>query len=408
MNSPIPKISVVTFYSLYPNSPGPGGKAVALAEQLQKEGCLHRLVCLDHKDLDNFPRETILNPPHRILYKAISKIYRVLRVAGGRERATKEKLFDFFTAWNKDLLASDLVLFLKPSFPLTVARLRKTGKYTVALASILHPKFNAEQVHRDAGKFGVHDTSTYTNEGRIEKVTVFFEGIDHLLVQSDLAKSVFAEYGFPLVKTTKIKDCFEVDINRFKPLPARKYNKKLKVLHISNMNLIKGIGYLLNAWKTLALPEAELLLGGNMDKNTRDISASINTSNVIKLGPIADPLPVYQQADLFVSPSIADLNPYTVLEAMACGVPVIASDMCGASEIISHGVDGFVYRYDSFNELQELLEWCSINREKLVQMGQRARTKAIRYQRSDFAQKVVALLQQYLDENRGGDEISNP
>jgi glycosyltransferase involved in cell wall biosynthesis len=52
----------------------------------------------------------------------------------------------------------------------------------------------------------------------------------------------------------------------------------------------------------------------------------------------------YAAADAYVGPSLEDAYGLPVLEAMACGLPVIASSRAGVSEIISHGENGFALR----------------------------------------------------------------
>lgn len=55
-------------------------------------------------------------------------------------------------------------------------------------------------------------------------------------------------------------------------------------------------------------------------------------------------LDLYAAADVYVSPTLEDSFGLPLLEAMACGLPVITSVFAGASQIITHGVDGFVLR----------------------------------------------------------------
>ena len=64
-----------------------------------------------------------------------------------------------------------------------------------------------------------------------------------------------------------------------------------------------------------------------------------------------------QKASVFISLSVSDAGPYTVLEAMACEVPIIVSDHCGVSELIDNGVDSIVYRYDDIDKLASQLKW---------------------------------------------------
>jgi UDP-glucose:(heptosyl)LPS alpha-1,3-glucosyltransferase len=58
------------------------------------------------------------------------------------------------------------------------------------------------------------------------------------------------------------------------------------------------------------------------------------TQRVTFAGPQTDPRPFYGAADAFVLPSLYDALSNAVLEALACGLPVVTSDRCGAGELV--------------------------------------------------------------------------
>jgi glycosyltransferase involved in cell wall biosynthesis len=79
-----------------------------------------------------------------------------------------------------------------------------------------------------------------------------------------------------------------------------------------------------------------------------------------------------KKAELLVAPSFIENTPYTILESMACGVPVIASNVGGVSEIIENGYNGMLVEPNSSeaitNSITKLLEDPSLQHT----MGQRA------------------------------------
>ena len=99
---------------------------------------------------------------------------------------------------------------------------------------------------------------------------------------------------------------------------------------------------------------------------------------------------------MFVSPSLADSGPFTVLEALASGLPAIVSDACGASRLIRDGVDGFVYPWNDTGALRERLRWCLEHPGELAAMGQAARATALANPRGRFPETVLEVVDRQL------------
>ena len=166
------------------------------------------------------------------------------------------------------------------------------------------------------------------------------------------------------------------------------------------MNLIKGIGYLLDAWTRLNLDDAEILLAGPVEPELDPLLKRFPSPSVQLLGFVRDTPELFRSCDLFVSPSVADLHPYTVLEAMASGVPVLVSDRCGLSTLIEDGVQGFVYPHNNADALAAHIRWCRDHPEQNRQMGVEARKTALLCNRDSFFQSVVGAMDGKLERYR--------
>jgi UDP-glucose:(heptosyl)LPS alpha-1,3-glucosyltransferase len=83
--------------------------------------------------------------------------------------------------------------------------------------------------------------------------------------------------------------------------------------------------------------DAELWIVGSDSRRAAYVAkaqrAGIAACRVRMIGPVSDPLPYYAAADALILPSIYDPFPSTVLEALACGLPVVTSSACGAREV---------------------------------------------------------------------------
>jgi len=208
-------------------------------------------------------------------------------------------------------------------------------------------------------------------------------------------KSSYVRYGVPERKFLK-NEIFSppgVDTERY--MPANEVGDKFIVLHVSSISIIKGIQYLLVAWELIVDDiNGKMLLVGPIDQNMRAILKSKKWRNVEWVGKTDDPISYYRKASVFVSPSISNAGPRTVLEAMAYEVPAIVSDNCGVSESIENGVDGLVYKYDDVERLADHLKWSFNNRDKLREMGKEARKKVMSYRIDYYFDSVFKRIMQ--------------
>jgi UDP-glucose:(heptosyl)LPS alpha-1,3-glucosyltransferase len=118
------------------------------------------------------------------------------------------------------------------------------------------------------------------------------------------------------------------------------------LLLIGNDWKSKGLDTLLRAISDCAdLPFMLLVVGSDDRRAHAETVRALNLADKVQfLGPSPDVMQFYAAADAYVGPSLEDAYGLPVLEAMACGLPVIASSRAGASEIIRNGQDGFVLR----------------------------------------------------------------
>jgi glycosyltransferase involved in cell wall biosynthesis len=84
----------------------------------------------------------------------------------------------------------------------------------------------------------------------------------------------------------------------------------------------------------------------------------------------------YQRCDCFINPSLYEGSPNTVLEAMACGLPVIASDIMGNNELVIDNDTGLLFDLSHPTALKEKIDLLIRNRAIGAAMGQKARQRA--------------------------------
>ncbi len=143
------------------------------------------------------------------------------------------------------------------------------------------------------------------------------------------------------------------------------------VLLIGNDWKIKGLDQLLRALAIIEMPIQLLVVGRDDPGLYRPALRQLRLDNRVRfLGSSDDVLSFYAAADAYVAPSLGDAFGLPILEAMACGLPVIASVQAGASENIIDGTTGYLLR-DPLNhiELAELIRRLAGDRLAAQRLG---------------------------------------
>jgi L-malate glycosyltransferase len=142
----------------------------------------------------------------------------------------------------------------------------------------------------------------------------------------------------------------EVDAlrRRFAPDPTTKI-----VIHVSNFRPVKRIDAVMQVFARIRRqqPAKLLLVGDGPELGTayrlgRELEIA---PQVEMLGAQEDIIPLLSAADVFLLPSAQESFGLAALEAMACEVPVVASNVGGLPEVIEHGVSGFLHRPDDLD-----------------------------------------------------------
>lgn len=193
-----------------------------------------------------------------------------------------------------------------------------------------------------------------------------------------------------------------VETDRFKPI-ERTANAKVKLLFIGRLIPRKGFQRVVKA-----LPRVKELTGNGFEievVGTGDAKAQLDeeaeklgVSDLIKyVGTVPyDRLEAsYQYADVFVLTSLSEGMPSVILEAMGCGLPVVASDVGGNNELITNGENGYLIKGDDIEGLAERLAQLINDRELRENMGAKSRERALAYDWGKIMGRYNELYKRY-------------
>lgn len=181
-----------------------------------------------------------------------------------------------------------------------------------------------------------------------------------------------------------------VDTLKFSPAPRETARQHLNlpgnafmVGIVGRFGPFKRHAFLLEAFTHLAaqFPDLHLLVVGGSGPEKDRVHAqaeAIKAKDRIHFAGFQNNLPPFYRAmDLLIVPSINEGLSNAVLEAMSCGIPVLANNTCGNGEVIASGENGIVADLNSPETLRCELQKVLVERSRLVKLGQFARDSVV-------------------------------
>ncbi len=212
-------------------------------------------------------------------------------------------------------------------------------------------------------------------------------GADKIIAVSAASKTDIAEYGIDPEKIVVIHN--GVDTEFYKPSTPSfqdEYKNGFDNLLIFVGRIIqqKGLTNLIDAFPRVLKehPKTGLLIvgKGKLKKQLREKVKKMDLEkNIIFPGFIPeDKMPeLYSSADIFVLPSLWEVLPIALLEALASGAPLLASNAGGNPEIVEMGSNGHIFEKGNVDMLVEKLNMMLSDKEGRMQMGKRSRQCAL-------------------------------
>jgi glycosyltransferase involved in cell wall biosynthesis len=189
---------------------------------------------------------------------------------------------------------------------------------------------------------------------------------------------------------------YGVNLDLFSARTAAPVAKPLSVGFVGALSQRKGARYLLAALASLPKGAAKLIIYTRASVD-RDLIRGFEGVDVEIRGGLSDAALAadMKQCDLIALPSIAEGFGLVILEAMACGVPVLCTTSTGGADFIQHRQNGLLIEPGSAKAIRQELDWALTHRDELFQIGQAARVEAEKhtwaaYRRNFFAAYVAS------------------
>jgi starch synthase len=276
---------------------------------------------------------------------------------------------------------ADAVIGFDTSSRILVMRSHAVCKPYILDVSIAHP-VSKEQIHNYLRK----KYPLWNNEIKpklqrnIDAELYEMEAADHIVVATQFTKKTYLENGVPASKIsvnpygTQL-DFFQSkwDVRQYQPSPQPVIN----YLFFGSISARKGFPWLCQIWERFHAenPNSKLVAAGHgslppgfvLPKGVEFLGA-IHPNKRTEL---------FHTADVFVFPSFFEGFAQVIIEAMACGLPVITTTHTVGPEVISNGVEGFVLEPGDDDSLTSALAFFTDYPEKMEAMGRAARQRVL-------------------------------
>lgn len=275
---------------------------------------------------------------------------------------------------------------------------RARGKFTICELSTAHVKL-AKQILSE--EIVMHpewmdSISNFNFPATFEKRLEEEPFIAHrVFAASDFTRDSLTAAGISSDKIRILPLGADLDRVRFAPRRKDLPNRPLRLLYAGTVTQRKGIKYLLEAMKTFSAKDVELhIIGGIFGsqetfKNYRDQYFYHGTL------PQQELLNCYTEYDALVLPTIFEGFALVIIEALAAGLPVIATPHCIAPDVVEEGKNGFIIPIRDISALSGAIQKMrNLSDDELEEMSNYARLSAQKFTWAQHRNRMNLLLEE--------------
>lgn len=297
------------------------------------------------------------------------------------------EMFDKFVSRQIDNL-SDIVIAESNLSLHTFRKAKELGLTTILDRTNSHIEYQTNLLKEEYLKLGLN--FDFNSENVVRKGIEEYKVADYICVLSSFVKRTFLERNIPEGKLFLIPS--GVDLTLFRKVD--KEDKVFRIIYCGLSCVKKGLHYLLEAFHDLKLKNSELWLIGGISKEIKPFFKKYE-GNYKALGYIQphDLYKYYSQGSVFVLPSLEEGMAKVIMEAMACGLPVIATVNSGAEDILRDNIDGFVIPIRDKEAIKEKISFLYKNQNVCLEMGRNAQERIKHgFAWDDYGNRMISAL----------------
>lgn len=193
---------------------------------------------------------------------------------------------------------------------------------------------------------------------------------------------------------------YGVDLEQFTFHRKERPHRPLRLLYVGNAGYRKGCHHLFQAVQELGSGTARLSVAGGYEPALYEAYRAC--PNIDFLGFVTrDRLAAqFEQADVFVLASLGEGMAMAGIEALACGLPMICTDMTGVNDVIEDGKNGFVIPAGEEEAIKEAVLWFVKHPDRLAPMSDAAGKTAAEYTWENYSRRAVKAVREICAEER--------
>ncbi len=282
-----------------------------------------------------------------------------------------------------DILDSD-VIFLQEDYPTICHKaFRKNTPTILSIERYYYPSSSIKNITLKAMDFALNNRLI----NKVDIITTHTRASRDFLLSRGITKPI---HIIPV----------GIDTELFKPIPTSPH-KNFKILTIARLHKYKGLEYLIRAFKMVTLIAHQniylSIIGvGDEYNNLLTLIKYLNLEDKVFISnnfiPYQEIPQIIPKCDLYVQPSLIEPFGITVLEAMSCGKPIIASSVGGLKDTIRHNYNGILVIPRDIDGLYKAIINIMEKDCLRTSFSENSRKRALEYDWNNIAQKYMELI----------------